>query len=108
MKFDDVYLKHILDAITWIEEYLKNESYESFEKNHLLQDGLIREIEIIGEAARNLSEDIKIINPDIPWKDIIGMRNKLIHNYFGVDIKAVWITAKNDIPELKLSLSKLI
>jgi uncharacterized protein with HEPN domain len=105
MKKDDtVYMKHILDAIHRVEEYTQNIEYKDFIKNHLIQDGVIRQIEIIGEAAKRLSNGIKEKYKDIPWKDIVGMRNKLIHDYFGVDIDAVWETVKKDIPVLKRKL----
>ena len=70
-------------------------------KNHLAQDGIIRQVEIVGEATKNLSPKIRNKYPEVLWKDIAGMRDKLIHNYFGVDLGAVWDTAKKDIPRLK-------
>lgn len=104
-KDETVYIKHILDAIDRIERYLAGISYSRFNKDTLIQDGVIRQLEIIGEASKRLSDDTKASYGNIPWKDIAGMRDKLIHNYFGTDIKAVWNTAKDDIPYLK---SKLI
>jgi uncharacterized protein with HEPN domain len=65
--------------------------YKDFTKNHIIQDGVIRQLEIIGEATKRLSKETKEKYPDIPWKDIAGMRDKLIHDYFGVDIDAVWV-----------------
>ena len=103
-KDDRVYLKHILDAIYRIEEYVQNIEYKDFIETHLVQDGVIRQIEIIGEATKRLSNEIREKYTDIPWKDIVGMRNKLIHNYFGVDVDAVWDTVKKDIPVLKKKL----
>ncbi len=108
MKKDDtIYLRHILDAISRIEKYTQNIEYENFINNPLLQDGLIRQIEIIGEATKMLSDEVKLKHSDIPWKDIVGMRNKLLHDYFGVDIDAVWETVKKDIPVLKNKLKNI-
>jgi uncharacterized protein with HEPN domain len=113
MKRDEkIYLQHILDAIAKTEKYLHDVDENSFTKNSLIQDGVIRQIEIIGEAARHLSAELRAKYSYIPWDDIMGMRNKLIHDYFGVDIDKVWLTAKEDLPVLKeeaaLILSELL
>ena len=109
MKKDDlVYLKHISDAISRIEEYTQGVGYEDFMDNHLIQDGVIRQIEIIGEATKRLSDEIREKYPHIPWKDIAGMGDKLIHGYFGVDLGAVWDTVEEDIPLLKSETEKII
>jgi len=107
-KEDTIYLQHILDAISRIEEYVHELSYERFLENRLVQDGVIRQIEIIGEAAKRLSPKMRNQVSDIPWKDIAGMRDKLIHDYMGVDIDAVWDTVSKDIPELKNKLKNLL
>ena len=108
MKDDTVFLKHILDAINLIEEYLKDKSYEEFKDNRMLQDAVIREIEIIGEAAKNLSKEFRNKHSDIPWRQIAGMRDKLIHGYFGVDLDAIWDTATMDVPSLKERLQEIL
>ena len=105
-KDDTVFLKHILDAIDLIRSYLKDKSYEEFEENRMLQDAVIREIEIIGEMTKNLSEEFRNKYPEIPWRQIAGMRDKLIHGYFGVDLSAVWDTATKDIPLLRENYEK--
>lgn len=109
MERDSVYTRHILDAISTIKEYLKEISnFEDFSKNKVFQDGFIRQLEIIGEAAKRLSKNFRNSHSDIPWDDICGMRDKLIHDYFGVDLKAVWQAVKEDVPDLKKKLEEIV
>ena len=109
MKADQsAFLNHILDAIKKIEKYIKDIDEESFKKNDLVQDGVIRQIEIIGEAVKRLSDELKNDSSHIPWQDIAGMRDKLIHDYFGVDIDTVWLTVEKDIPDLKENIKRII
>ncbi|MGQ4914463.1 MAG: DUF86 domain-containing protein [Candidatus Asgardarchaeia archaeon] len=107
-KSDVIYLKHILDSINRIEQYTENVDYDSFMINTMVQDAVIRQLEIIGEATKRLSKDFRETHPLIPWKDIAGMRDKLIHDYLGVDIDAVWETIKKDIPALKNKIKKIL
>jgi len=98
MKPDDlVYLRHILDAIKRVEIYLIGVDEERFWDEQMVQDAVIRQIEIIGEASRRVSDETRALNPRIPWPDMAGMRNKLIHDYFGVDVGTVWLTATEDL-----------
>jgi len=107
-KDDTVFLRHILDASNKIEEYTGNVNEMSFHQNTLIQDGVIRQIEIIGEATGRISKELQDSYPNIPWQDISGMRNKLIHEYFGVNLQAVWLTATNDVPFLKKEVQKIL
>jgi len=100
-KDDIVYLRHILDAIRTVEGYLSGVSEKKFKATSLLQDGAFRQIEIIGEAVRHVSKDLRKTYPEVPWQDIAGMRDKLIHDNFGVDIEKVWLTAQEDLPVFK-------
>ena len=107
-KNDIIYLQHILDAILRIESYLHKIDEETFYKYYLRQDGIIRQLEIIGEAVKNISNELRQKYPMIPWKGYAGMRDKLIHGYFGVDIEQVWIAAADDIPLLKKQIIQIV
>lgn len=102
------FLKHILECADYIENRTKNISQEEFDKNDLVQDGVIRRLEIIGEAIRHIPEDFRQKYKDVPWIDIMDTRNKLIHDYFGVDLKLVWQMAKTDIPALKIQIEEIL
>ncbi|MDY9924864.1 DUF86 domain-containing protein [Methanosarcina sp.] len=103
-KSDVVYLSHILNSIERIEEYTESMEKDDFLSSNLVQDGTIRQIEIIGEATKNLSKDFREKYPQVPWSDIAGMRDRLIHHYFGVNLNDVWYTVKVDIPTLKYEI----
>jgi uncharacterized protein with HEPN domain len=99
-----VYLDHILQAISRIEEYLEGTTQADFLKTPLIQDAVLHQIQIIGEAGKRVAVDFRDQTPAVPWRDIIGMRDKLVHDYMGVDLGIVWATAKRDLPVLKLHL----
>ena len=107
-KDSNAYLKHILDAIGRIGKYTKGMDENSFYSSDLVQAAVIREIQIIGEAAKMIDDDLKKKHAEIPWKSIVDMRDKLIHHYFGVDVKAVWKTVKEDIPALSDMLEHVL
>ena len=97
---DRVYLEHILEAAGKATRYLSGMDQEAFRKDSLVQDGVIRQVEIIGEAAKRVSPVFRSAHPGIPWQDMAGMRDKLIHDYFGVDITQVWLTATEGLSSL--------
>jgi uncharacterized protein with HEPN domain len=105
---DSVYLHHVIDAAERISEYLEGVDRIQFETNHLLQDGVIRQLEIIGEAIKRVSKDLRSIYPEVQWQDTAGMRDKLIHDYFGVDLETVWLTAQDDIPVLDRQIRRIL
>lgn len=105
---DKLYVVHILESIAKIESFVAGFSLEKFRKNILVQSGVMRELEIIGEAAKKLSDEFKIKYPTISWKEIAGMRDKLAHDYFEVDPEIVWKTVVEELPRLKAALSNKV
>lgn len=102
-----IFIEHILDSMNNIEAFMKNISKDSFFKNKEKQSAVIRQIEIIGEAVKNIPDYFRNKHPDIPWKDIAGMRDKLMHHYFGVNLDTVWKVIQEDIPDLKTKILKV-
>ena len=104
---DTPYLKHILDAINDIQESTKNLSKKEFEISKDPKDATIRRIEIIGEAIKNISKELKEKYPAILWKKIAGARDRMIHAYFSIDLDILWDIAKKDLPILKKQIQKI-
>ena len=100
MKKDEPYVLHILDAVSSIRKFCKGKTKREFLANEMLREAVVRKLEIIGEAAKRLSKEFRSSVPSAPWTAIAGMRDKLIHGYFGVDLNAVWKTVKDDLPDM--------
>ncbi len=108
MNKDTVLLEHIKEEIAFLEFQFARTTLEDLLSDPLLQRGTVRSLEIIGEAVKNLSDDFKTNNSEIEWKEIAGMRDKLIHQYFAVDWNIVWEVIQDRIPELKETVDKVL
>ncbi len=108
MKHDQVFLKHILDEIDFLIKETASKKFEEFIKNEVLKRACSRSLEIIGEAVKNLSPDFKRRFIEIEWKKIAGLRDKMIHGYFGVNWDIVWDVIKNKIPKLKEQVENIL
>ena len=102
------YIEDIIQAMDDALKFVKGMKYDDFAKDRKSIYAVIRAIEIIGEAAKKIPDEIKRDYPQIPWKEMAGMRDKLIHEYSGVDLKRVWDTIKKDIPNLKSLFEKIL
>lgn len=100
MRGDETYLLDMLLAARDAEEFASELTFAKFEHDRLRQHAIIKAIEIIGEAASRVSAETRDLNPDIPWREIVGMRNWLVHAYFEVDVELLWETVQRDIPKL--------
>lgn len=108
MKDDSIFLEHIENSLKKIISYSAGVGKEEFLKNTQLQDACIRQIEVMGEAAKRVSDLFKERHPEIPWRDMAGMRDKLIHDYIDVDVNIVYQTVAIDIPALLPNVTKII
>jgi len=104
----EIYIKDIIEYMERAENHIKNLQLDQFLKDDKTCDAVIRCIEVIGEAAKNIPEEIRISYPSISWRDLAGMRDKIIHSYFTVDFETVWLVVKEDIPRLKPMVKKVL
>lgn len=102
-----IFLEDVLEAIDKIARYTQGMSQEQFEKNELVVDAVLRNIEIIGEASANIPDSIRESYPNIPWKRMVGLRNIVIHAYFQVNLKIIWQIIKVNLPEVEPSIRQI-
>jgi uncharacterized protein with HEPN domain len=105
---DVTYLGDILDSIQRIEAYTKGVSKDSFLENLMMQDALMRQIEIIGEASNNISNDFREKFSTLPWSQMRAIRNKIVHDYRGINLHIIWETVQNDLPALKKQIRRIL
>jgi uncharacterized protein with HEPN domain len=108
LRTDKVRIRHILDASKEAVEFVKGRSRSEFDSDRKLNLSLVRLLEVIGEAARGISEEFRTQHPELPWKKMVGMRDRLIHGYYDVDLDVVWETATEDLPGLVAELEQIL
>lgn len=102
------FLRDIEEAIERIQEYTTSLTWEDYLRERKTQDAVVRNLEVIGEATRNLSDAFRLQHPSIPWRNMVGTRDRLTHHYFGVNQEVVWQIVEKDLPGLKDQISQLI
>ena len=103
-KDNSVYIDHMLECILRIDEYV--ESKEQFYSSRLVQDAVVRNLQVMSESSQRLAAGVKQLYPDIPWKQISGFRNILVHDYLGVDLDVIWSVVEQELPKLQQALTK--
>jgi len=103
-----VFIGHIIESIELIEQYSEKLTTSKFKKNIVLQDAIIRRLEIIGEAVKSIPTTFKTRYPEIPWKQMAGMRDVLIHKYFDIDLSLTWSVVKHELPPIKAKLLEFL
>lgn len=102
-----LYLQDILISLSRIEDYIKNLSLDDLDHDCKTVDAVVRNLEVIGEAARNMPDEVLEQYPNIPWGNMVSLRNKVIHEYFGIDMDILWKTIKEDLPPLKSQIIEI-
>lgn len=108
MRDDLVYLMHIRDALREVRSFIEGESYESFLENRMMQNAVMRSFEVVGEAAWRVSPEFREAHRELHWRSMSDFRNKLIHDYFGLDLEIIWKTATEEAPALLVQIESLI
>ncbi len=108
MKDPKPFLRHILHSIEMIENYIAGKTFQDFADDSEMQDAVMRRLEIIGEATRNVPESVVKEHKNVEWKYAIGLRNVIAHQYFSVDLRVIWDTVKINIPQLKKGISEVL
>ena len=101
------HLRHISDAIQQIDEYLKDASLDQFLRDRLLQDGVVRQLEIMDEASRKLPDDFRNHHSEVSWSLIIGVKDRIVHEYFDLNLRVVWEFVQNHLPSLKQNVARI-
>jgi len=107
MKDDQIYLSHIAECIQYIEQFTQG-GHDEFEQSPLIQHAVIRNLEVIGEATKHLSATTRQAHPEIPWRQVAGLRDVLIHDYMDIDLTEVWNVVEHELPTLKQAVNALI
>ena len=108
MKDNLIYVKHILDAINAIVSYTGDADFDGFSSNNMMFDAVVREFEIIGEAARNIDMEFRVMYPEVPWHKMVAMRNFLTHEYMVISKQVIWDTVHKNLPSLKNMLENIL
>lgn len=104
----ELFLSDIIEATKRIQEYTTSMNLDSFKKNNLVVDAVIRNLEIIGETSTHIPENLRVKYPELPWSSIVGLKNIAIHKYFKIDLDIIWNIVKNDIPKTKENITTIL
>lgn len=105
---DKLYLEALLTAMNRIAEYIEGQNFDQFKLDYKTIDAVVRNFEIIGAASKNVSDTLKNQYPEIPWQEMYYLRNRVMHEYFGIDYEIIWDVARNNLPENSLQIDKIL